>query len=131
MNQTQNYRSHSSYDVIPVIKMVKWTYLPFLMLQFLMFLDTLVKYPTSLLKATKIFIDFCGWGYLIVFGPIIFIAAGINYFISQTNLANIPKDTTLYEAITRPTVTYGPVKIIFSKPKEENDILEKPDLEKL
>ena len=130
MNQNQNIRLNTADALIPVIKFVKWTYIPYLSILFLHFLDSLVKNPTSLLEATKIFMDFSGWGYLIIFGPFILIVAGINYFISLANLDNIPKDTTLYESITRPTMEYGPIKIIFSKPNVETDKVEETETEK-
>ncbi len=129
MNQNRNIRLNTADALIPVIKFVKWTYIPYLIILFLHFLDTLVKNPTSLLEATKIFIYASGWGYLIILGPFILIVAGINYFMNQTNLANIPKDTTLYEAVTQPTIEYGPIKIIFSKPNVETDNVEETETE--
>ena len=62
-----------------------------------------------------------GWGYLIVIGPIILMLLTIEYFMKQTNLENIPKNTTLYESITRPTLMYGSIKIISPKIEEENN----------
>jgi hypothetical protein len=47
--------------------------------------------------------------------------ATIEYFMKQTNLENIPKDTTIYESITRPTLMYGSIKIISPKIDIEND----------
>jgi len=129
MSHNQNNRLNTADAIIPVIKFVKWTYIPYLIILFLHFLDSLVKNPTNLLEATKIFMDFSGWGYLIIFGPFILIVTGINYFISQANLDNIPKDTTLYESITQPTMEYGPIKIIFSKPSEETDKVEETETE--
>lgn len=129
MSQNQNIRLNTADAIIPVIKFVKWTYIPYLIILFLHFLDSLVKNPTNLLEATRIFMDFSGWGYLIIFGPFILIVTGINYFISQANLDNIPKDTTLYESITQPTMEYGPIKIIFSKPSEETDNMEETETE--
>ena len=70
-----------------------------------------------------------GWGYLLLGGPFILIAAGINYFISQTNLANIPKDTTLYEAITQSTKMYGPLKIILPKSEVNTNLMEETEIE--
>ncbi|PWI46267.1 hypothetical protein CEE45_17730 [Candidatus Heimdallarchaeota archaeon B3_Heim] len=124
MTQNQNYRALPSYEFIPIIKIVKWTYLPYLMLQFLIFLDTLVKYPTNLLEATGIFIAMSGWGYLIIASPFMLIGAGIEYFLRQTRLDHIPIDTTLYEAITQPTIMLGTIKIIVPKSSRENDIME-------
>ena len=130
MNQNRNIRLNTADALIPVIKFVKWTYIPYLIILFLHFLDTLVKNPTNLLEATRLFIYASGWGYLIILGPFILIVAGINYFISQANLDNIPKDTTLYEAITQPTMMYGPMKMILLNSKQENEVLEESELEK-
>ena len=41
--------------------------------------------------------------------------------MQQTNLENIPKDTTIYESITQPTLMYGSIKIISPKVNTEND----------
>jgi len=121
MNQNKNIRSDSDYGLISIIKFMKWTYIPYLFLLFLAFMDSLVNHPRSLLEAIKLLIYASGWGYLIISSPFILVIAGIEYFLRQTNLTNIPKDTTLYEAITQPTMMYGPMKMILSKLNEETE----------
>ncbi|MHA1978069.1 MAG: hypothetical protein ACW98F_04100 [Candidatus Hodarchaeales archaeon] len=119
MNENHNYQAQTYSDVISIIKIVKWTFLPYLAFQFLLFLHTLGKHPTNLLEATIFFIELSGWGYIIVGGPFVLIGVGINYFMRQTILTNIPQDTTLYEAVTQSTLMVGNVKVIVPKIDEE------------
>ena len=91
------------------------------MLLFITFLKFLVENPISILEAIIKLIYASGWGYLIIIGPFILMVVTIEYFMKQTNLENIPKDTTIYESITQPTLMYGSIKIISPKINTEND----------
>lgn len=55
-------------------------------------------------------------GKLVLFGtlgvPVFFLISVFYYFIRCSDLSRIPHNTTLYEAITHPTIQYGPIKII-------------------
>ena len=124
MNQnhiTTQTRTHSRYALIPIIKFVKWSFLLYNMLLFISFLKFLVENPISILEAIIRLIYASGWGYLIFIGPFILMVATIEYFMQQTNLENIPKDTTIYESITQPTLMYGSIKIISPKINLDND----------
>ena len=44
--------------------------------------------------------------------PVFFLISVFYYFIRLSDLSRIPHNTTLYEAITHPTIQYGPIKII-------------------
>jgi hypothetical protein len=129
MNQNHFTKSNSTHVIIPIIKLVKWTYLPYLAILLLVFFDSLWKYPTDLLKAVIGLNYASGWGYVIIMGPFISIVVGIEYFLRKTTLANIPKDTTLYAAITKPSVMYGPLKMIYSNSDSESDPSKATELE--
>ncbi|MHA1947600.1 MAG: hypothetical protein ACXAC6_03090 [Candidatus Hodarchaeales archaeon] len=115
MNQKHVTSTHSNYALIPIIKVVKWSFLLYNMLLFIAFLKFLVENPISILEAIIRLIYASGWGYLIIIGPFILMVVTIEYFMKQTNLENIPKDTTIYESITQPTLMYGSIKIISPK----------------
>jgi len=44
--------------------------------------------------------------------PVFFLISVFYYSIRLSDLSRIPHNTTLYEAITHPTIQYGPIKII-------------------
>ena len=121
MNQNHVTSTHSRYALIPIIKFVKWSFLLYNVLLFIAFLQFLVENPISILESIIRLMYASGWGYLIVIGPIILMLITIEYFMKQTNLENIPKDTTIYESITQPTLMYGSIKIISPKVNTEND----------
>lgn len=115
MNNNISSNSSISEEIIPIVRIIKWTFLPYFAFQFLIFLDTVRKYPGDLLLAIKDFLQFSGYGYLLLFGPFIFVLFIMSYFLDKTNLDNIPKNTTLYESIIRKNINYGPIKIIVPK----------------
>jgi hypothetical protein len=121
MNQNHINNNPSSYALIPIIKVVKWTFLVYNAILFYRFLDFLVQNPVIRLEVIIQLTYASGWGYLVFIGPFILLLATIEYFIKQTFLENIPKDTTIYESITRPTLMYGSIKIISPKIDAEND----------
>ncbi len=51
--------------------------------------------------------------------PILFSIAGMSYIARMSNISRIPSNTSLYDAITLPTIQYGPLKIIFPVIEEE------------
>ena len=120
MSNNLSSNSSISKEIIPIVRVIKWTFLPYFAFQFLIFLDTVRKYPEDLLLAIKNFLEFSGYGYLFLFGPFIFILLLMSYFIDKTNFDNIPKNTTLYESIARKNINYGPIKIIVPKFDSEN-----------
>ncbi|MHA2239163.1 MAG: hypothetical protein ACXAB2_12450 [Candidatus Hodarchaeales archaeon] len=120
MNNNLKFDSSIKTDVIPIFRIIKWTYLPYLAVQLLIFLDTVRQYPEDLLFALKTFVNYSGLGYLMLFGPFILILVIISYFFDQTNIDKIPKNTTLYETITKQNINYGPIKIIIPSFKSEN-----------
>ena len=119
MNQSHISNAHTKYALIPIIKVVKWSFFIYNIFLFIAFLHFLQKHPMNLLESIIKLTYASGWGYLIVIGPIILMLLTIEYFMKQTNLENIPKNTTLYETITRPTLMYGSIKIISPKIEEE------------
>ncbi|MHA2203915.1 MAG: hypothetical protein ACW991_09515 [Candidatus Hodarchaeales archaeon] len=58
--------------------------------------------------------------------PILFTIAGMSYIARMSKISRIPSNTSLYDAITLPTIQYGPLKIIFpvleDERFEENEI---------
>jgi hypothetical protein len=124
MSHNHKYQSKPSQEYVSILKLVKWTFLPYLGLNLVHFLVLLGRNPTNPLKALIFFIELSGWGYLIVGGPFILIGVGINYFMNLTTLTNIPPETTLYEAITQSTMMVGNVKVILPKLEEEPEVLE-------
>ncbi len=129
MTQNQNQLVSRRYEVISIIKIVKWTFIPYLCIQFLHFLGALGKDPTNLLQATITFIGMSGWGYLVVGGPFVLIGMGVNYIVSQSLLMNIPQDTTLYEAVTQSTIMVGNLKVILPRIEDDIEILDENELE--
>ena len=129
MNQNHVTSTHSGYALISIIKFVKWSFLLYNMLLFIAFLQFLVENPISILESIIRLIYASGWGYLIIIGPFILMVATIEYFMKQTNLENIPKNTTIYESITHPTTMYGQIKVIFPKQNSENDREEKAEVD--
>ena len=124
MNENQSYQAQTDYNAVSIIKIVKWTFLPYLGFQFLQFLFTLGRSSTNLLETTIFFIELSGWGYLIVGAPFVLVGVIFNYFMRQTMLTNIPQDTTLYEAVTQTTMMLGNTKVILPKIDEDIELLE-------
>lgn len=58
----------------------------------------------------------------IYWSPVLMIIGGVSYIAKMSNLSRIPSNSSVYDAITLPTVHYGPIKIIF--PIEEEESLE-------
>jgi hypothetical protein len=53
---------------------------------------------------------------------VLIIVGGVSYIAKMCNLSRIPLKSSVYDAITLPTIHYGPIKIIF--PIEEEEPLE-------
>jgi hypothetical protein len=59
---------------------------------------------------------------ILYWSPILIVIGGMSYIARMSNLSRIPIKSSVYDAITLPTVQYGPIKIIF--PIEEEEPLE-------
>jgi hypothetical protein len=51
--------------------------------------------------------------------PVLFTIAGMSYIARMSNISRIPSHSSLYDAITLPTIQYGPLKIILPVIEEE------------
>ena len=129
MSHNHNNHQDTPQDFVSIIKIVKWTFLPYLGFQFIHFLVVLGRSPENLLNTLIFFIELSGWGYLIVGGPFVLIGVTINYFMNQTMIASIPQESTLYEAITHTTMMVGNLKLILPDLEEESEILEITEME--
>ena len=58
----------------------------------------------------------------IIIGPILLLIASYAYLTKASALARIPRNTTLYESITQPTIQYGPLRLIM--PVWEDEIVD-------
>ncbi len=89
-------------------------YLSYLLYLALLFTITPLSEYNSILSVFMFII-----GAQFIIGPIlIWIALGA-YFVRLCDLSKVPKDTTLYECITSPTLQYGPLKVIIPVISEE------------
>ncbi len=52
-------------------------------------------------------------------GPVLIVIGAFAYVIQMSDISRIPPNSSLYDAITLPTVQYGPLKIIFPVIEEE------------
>ncbi len=123
MTQNHNSYSSSSPGYLSIIKIVKWTFLPYFAFQFLQYLSNVSRNPTSFIEYTIWFLEVSGWGYILFGGPFVLIGLTVNYFMSKTYLINIPADTTLYEIVTRPIIMVGNMKLILPEIDENIEIL--------
>ncbi|MFX1504754.1 MAG: hypothetical protein ACFFDC_01450 [Promethearchaeota archaeon] len=57
---------------------------------------------------------------IIYWSPVLIIIGGVSYFAKMSNLSRIPLNSSIYDAITLPTIQYGPIKIIFPSEEEES-----------
>ena len=58
--------------------------------------------------------------------PFLLVIGGVSYIARMSNISRIPSNTSLYEAITLPTIQYGPLKIIL--PVIEEEILDENEV---
>ncbi|MHA2203916.1 MAG: hypothetical protein ACW991_09520 [Candidatus Hodarchaeales archaeon] len=54
-----------------------------------------------------------------LWGPVLMVIGAFTYITHMSNISRIPPNSSLYDAITLPTVQYGPLKIIFPVIEEE------------
>ncbi|MFX1515588.1 MAG: hypothetical protein ACFFC6_04705 [Promethearchaeota archaeon] len=59
---------------------------------------------------------------ILYWSPILMIIGGVSYIARMSNLSRIPINSSVYDAITLPTIQCGPIKIIF--PIEEDEPIE-------
>jgi hypothetical protein len=63
---------------------------------------------------------------IVYWGPLLIIVGGVSYIARMSNLSRIPSNSSVSDAITLPTIQYGPLKIIF--PIEEEELIEENEV---
>ncbi|MFW9904266.1 MAG: hypothetical protein ACFFFH_08050 [Candidatus Thorarchaeota archaeon] len=56
---------------------------------------------------------------IMYWSPVLIIIGGVSYIARISNLSRIPINSSIFDAITLPTIQYGPIKIIFPIEREE------------
>ncbi|MFW9904267.1 MAG: hypothetical protein ACFFFH_08055 [Candidatus Thorarchaeota archaeon] len=107
----QRYRSKvSTKNLLKIVIFLDLIFSLYLLLYFITYhqIDLLEYLPFYFYV---IFLFF--WGLLLV------TIAGVSYIARMSKLSQIPSSSSVYDAITLPTIQYGTVKIIFPSDEEE------------
>ena len=121
MNSNQTSTTYKVYSFFSPVTFVKYSFLIYNSLLFLAFLEFLINNKGDLLIGIITYIYHSGWGYVIFMSPALFIVFSIDYFLKYTHIEKLPKETTIYEAITRPTLMYGSIKVISPKLEDKDN----------
>lgn len=60
-------------------------------------------------------------------GPLLMIIGGFSYITRMSDISRIPSTSSVYDAITLPTIQYGPIKVILPVVEEEEIVGENED----
>ncbi|MFX0207169.1 MAG: hypothetical protein ACFFDT_14360 [Candidatus Hodarchaeota archaeon] len=80
-------------------------------------LNLIRYYPVGFFEYLPYYIYYIS---IFIWGPLLLTIAGVSYFARMTSLSRIPSNSSVYDAITLPTIQYGPIKIIFPSEEEES-----------
>ncbi|MFX0123421.1 MAG: hypothetical protein ACFFAE_07250 [Candidatus Hodarchaeota archaeon] len=97
----------------------------YLIIPYVLFLLAVFQYPYHLFEylnwLTSDWVNYFSMNifFLIYWSPVLVTIGGVSYIARMSDISRIPPNSSLYDAITLPTMQYGPLKIIFPEIKEE------------